>query len=226
MNVARPTLAPRIARSPAPCPETWPATWPAPWRATSRQVPGVHAPRPRAAGLPALLGLLALGLVALALPSRALRAAEAGAAPQVAPAAVARAFNAALSTRRLDGALALLAPGAVQFNLEAAHSFSAGAAPGGGARARAGAALTADLATHWRGVGPLLFSAHERYQREIVAETTHVDGSLAVVWARLRTTSKLRGSPATLSEFSETYLLHLGPEGWRIVGIANSRRTR
>jgi len=142
--------------------------------------------------------------------------ADVGAAPPPSPAGVARAFNAALSTRRLDEALALTASGAVQFNLEPAHSFAPGTA----------SALASDLATHWRTVGPVLFASHETYLREVVAETTHVDGRLAVVWARLRTTSKLRGSPATLAEFSETYLLHLEPGGWRIAGIANSRRTR
>jgi ketosteroid isomerase-like protein len=148
----------------------------------------------------------------------ALPAADAASPPAATPEQVVRAFNAAISARRLDAALALLAPGAVNFSLESAHAFTT--APG------AAVPLTADLATHWRTVGPVLFSMHRRYQREVDAATTHQDGQLAMVWTRLRTTSELQRGDATLLVFSEAYLLRREAGAWRIAGVANSRHTR
>ena len=134
------------------------------------------------------------------------------------PEDVVRAFNAALSERRLDAALALLAQGAVNFNLESAHGFTS--APG------ATAPLTSDLVAHWRTVAPVLYATHRRYTRVVDDAATREDGSLAVVWTRLRTRAEpLRGAP-TLLVFAETYVMHREAGVWRIAGIANSRQTR
>ncbi len=140
-------------------------------------------------------------------------------APPPSPEQVVREFNAALSERRLDAALATLQKGAVNFNLESAHRFT-------GAAAGAAEPLTVDLATHWKTVAPVLYATHRRYLREVDAATTHLDGPLAVVWTRLRTRAEpLKGGP-TLLVISETYQLHLEAGQWRIVSIANSRQTR
>lgn len=138
--------------------------------------------------------------------------------PATSPEQVVRDFNAALSARRLDAALALIADGAVIFNLEAAHRFTT--APG------APAPLTGDLAAHWRTVAPMLYGTQRRYTRTVEAATTQADAALAVVWTRMRTTTEpMRGAP-TLQLFSETYLMHREAGGWRIAGMANSRQMR
>lgn len=135
-----------------------------------------------------------------------------------APEAVVRAFNAAISGRDLDAALATLATGAVNFSFGSVHGFSAGQG--------AAEPLTSDLALHWRTVAPVLYSASRRYERRIEQATTHVDGALAVVWTRLRTTTEPQSGDARVLEFAETYLLHLDKGEWKIAGIANSRPTR
>jgi len=141
---------------------------------------------------------------------------EAGAT--AAPEGVVREFNAAISARELDAALARLEPGAVNFNFGSAHSFSA--APG------VKEPLTSDLALHWRTITPVLYGTSRSYVRSIEAATTHVDGALAIVWARVRTvTEPPQGSPTT-REFAETYVMRLDEGTWRIAGIASSRATR
>jgi hypothetical protein len=156
--------------------------------------------------------------VMLCLVALAALTADAAGPPTNSPEEVVRAFNAALSERRLDAALALLAKGAVNFNLESAHGFTS--TPG------ATDPLTSDLAAHWRTVAPVLYATHRRYTREVDAAATQADASLAVVWTRLRTRAEpLRGGP-TLLVFAETYVMHREAGGWRIAGVANSRQTR
>lgn len=135
-----------------------------------------------------------------------------------APEAVVREFNAAISARELDTALAHLEPGAVNFNFGSAHSFTA--APG------MKEPLTSDLALHWRTITPVLYGTSRSYARSVEAVTTHVDGALAVVWARMRTVTEPTTGSATSREFSETYLLRLDAGQWRIAGIASSRTAR
>jgi ketosteroid isomerase-like protein len=145
--------------------------------------------------------------------------AAANAAADRTPDGAVRAFNAALSERHLDEALALLVPGAVTFHLEPAHAF---AAP----RPGEATPLTSDLTAHWRTVAPLLYSTHRVYLRQVDEATVHADGRLAMVWARVRTRSEPhRGTPSLLV-FSETYLLRLDDGHWRIAGVAQSRSTR
>lgn len=134
------------------------------------------------------------------------------------PLEVVREFNAALSQRQLEAALALLAPGAVNFQLQSAHVFT-------GAASRP-EPLTSDLAMHWRSITPILYSANRRYERTVADATVHADGHLAIVWARLKTLSEPPQGAPTLLVFRETYLLREQDGRWQIIGIANSRPTR
>lgn len=63
-------------------------------------------------------------------------------------------------------------------------------------------------------------------QREVLDATAHVEGDLATVWARLRTTSEARDGSRTVLEFAESYILKLEGGTWRIAGVANARPTR
>lgn len=151
----------------------------------------------------------------------------ASAADDRTPEGAVRAFNAALSQRRLDAALALLLPGAVTFNLAPAHAFTAPPPAGPGAAAPAAAdPLTSDLATHWRTVAPVLFATQRVYLRQVDEATAHADGRLATVWARVRTRAEPRQGTPSLLVFSEAYLLRLDDGHWRIAGIAQSRAAR
>lgn len=130
-----------------------------------------------------------------------------------------RDFNGALSARNLDGALALLAPGAVHFDLQPAHGFSS--APG------TPAPLTTDLATHWRTVAPILFSAAQAFKRETAGVTVRVEGDLAMAWTDVRTVTEPRGGGAAVRvQYSEVHLLRRTAPGWRIIASASSRPTR
>lgn len=175
-----------------------------------------------------LLRTLALLLLVLAPPSIA-----AETVTDRTPEAAVRAFNAALSQRQLDAALALLLPGAVNFNLAPAHAFIA---PASNAAAQADAKrgptappaepLTSDLAAHWRTVAPLLFATQKVYLRQVDDAVVHVDGRLATVWARVRTRTEPRQGTPSLLVFSESYLLRLDDGHWRIAAIAQSRAAR
>lgn len=138
--------------------------------------------------------------------------------PAAAPVEVVRAFNAALSARELEAALARLEPGAVNFNFGSAHSFTG--APG------VQEPLTSNLAQHWSGVAPLLYGSSRSYLRSVDTATAHVDGPLAVVWARVRTVMEPASGSATTREFAETYVLRLDAGVWRIAGMASSRTAR
>ncbi|MFO1425948.1 MAG: nuclear transport factor 2 family protein [Steroidobacteraceae bacterium] len=130
-----------------------------------------------------------------------------------------RDFNAAISARRLDAALALIAPGAVNFNLHAAHGGAAGEAP---------PPLTSDLGVHWRTVTPILFGQTRAFRRELRALSTQVDGELASCWAQVETTTEPRaaGAPPVRRSVAESYLLRREGAQWRIVAMASSRAAR
>lgn len=153
-------------------------------------------------------------LIAAILVTITSRAADAPAKPE----AAVRAFNAAISEQRLEAALATLAPGAVKFNFGSSHRFSgASGAP---------EPLTSDLAVLWRTVAPVLYSTNRQYRRDVLDATTHVDGPLAIVWARIRTTAEARDGKRSTLEFAESYVLRLAEGEWRIAGVANARPTR
>ncbi|HHQ13868.1 MAG TPA: hypothetical protein ENK16_02465, partial [Chromatiales bacterium] len=77
----------------------------------------------------------------------------AGDAPDDA-AAVVLSFNDAVSARDLDKLLSHFAEGGVQFNLRPSH------------QGLKNESLTSDLKARWSMVGPVLFSATKKYQRE------------------------------------------------------------
>jgi hypothetical protein len=152
-------------------------------------------------------------------------AAAVGAPPTAGPDAAAaekvvREFNAAISTRRLDAALALVAKGSVNFSLQPAHGFTAGADAAGAS------ALTTDLATHWRTIAPILFGTAKAFRREVGKTLVRVDGDLGMVWADVVTVTEPRSGPVVRVAFAETYLLQRREGAWTIAAIASSRPTR
>jgi ketosteroid isomerase-like protein len=165
---------------------------------------------------PTLGRALSITLVGALAPLGAHAATPTG--PAATPVGVVREFNAALSQRRLDAALALFAPGAVNFQLQSAHSLT-------GTPDRP-EPLTSDLTAHWKSITPILYAMNRRYERVVENATVHADGLLAVVWARIKTHAEpLQGTPTSLM-FHETYLLREQDGRWQIVAIANSRQTR
>lgn len=159
----------------------------------------------------------ALLLLSSAVEARASQAQGASAGPADALRTV-RDFNAALSTRRLEAALDLIEPGAVQFSIRAAHGFTAEGA---------GAPLTGDLVAQWRAVAGVLYAATRSYRREVLRAETRAEGDLAMIWATVRTSSEpLEGRPAPSVQFAEAYLLRRAEGRWKIIGMANARPTR
>lgn len=156
--------------------------------------------------LPALPILALLGLTALV--ASCAPSAESEAADRV------RAFNASISARDLDGALAQLAPGSVQFVREASHADMG----------ESDERLAQDLTTQWQVVGAVLFSSTEIYDRSVEVVSTEADGHVATVWTRTRTeTVAAAGAPPSILEFSEVWLLLRLDGEWKIAGVANNR---
>lgn len=149
-------------------------------------------------------------LVALFLLPAVTPAADSG------PADVVQAFNRAISARKLDDALALMAKGSVQYTLRSAH---AGVPTGTGG-------ITSDLATHWSTITQLLFTVTTSYQRVPKILDAHIDGDLATVWANVATDTVERNGKQRQDSFSEVYLLvRTGGGGWQIGSIADNRGT-
>ena len=154
--------------------------------------------------------VVSYGLIVLVLATAApTRAAE----PD--PAATVVAFNQSLSARKLDAALALLAPGAVQYTLRAVHA---------GVTTPSGS-ITSDLKNHWRTVGPVLFGVTKRYDRVARIEQTHSEGDLATVWATVSSKTVERSGKQRDDRFSEVYLLVRQDGSWKIGAIADNRGT-
>jgi hypothetical protein len=152
--------------------------------------------------------LVAITLVLVLLPA-ATPAADAG------PADVVQAFNRAISARKLDDAVPLLAPGSVQYTLRPAHA-GAGTATGG---------ITSDLKTHWSTIGPVLFSVTTTYTRVPKILDARIDGDLATVWARVTSETVERSGKQRKDTFSEVYLLVHSAGAWQIGAIADNRGT-
>jgi len=131
------------------------------------------------------------------------------------PADVVQAFNRAISARKLDDALPLLAKGAVQYTLRSAH---AGVPTGTGG-------ITSDLKTHWSTISQVLFAVTTSYQRVPEILDTRIDGDLATVWTRVASETVERSGKRRQDSFSEVYLLVQTAEGWQIGAIADNRGT-
>jgi len=157
------------------------------------------------------LRLHQLGLVlslALAAPAGSIRAADEG------PESSVLAFNEALTQRKLDDALATVAPGAIQYTFTAAHRGMP-----------APSSLTTDLKVHWSTVAALLFNVTSAYTRSPEILETRVTGTLATVWTRLSTETVVRDGNRSHESFDELYILQRTPDGWKIVGMADNRTT-
>lgn len=129
-------------------------------------------------------------------------------------AAVVTAFNAALTARTLDKALAHVVKGGVQFNLRPAHTGMGGGPPG----------ITSELTAHWSMVGPVLFSATKAYTRTVEILDARAEGDVATVWTRTRTETIRSGQAAPdRGEFLEIYLLVRTGGAWKIGAIADNR---
>lgn len=152
---------------------------------------------------PALLGLLA----SLLLPVTPAIAADD-------PAAVVQAFNQAISSKNLEGALGLMAEGAVQFTLRPAHAGVTDSTK-----------ISGDLATHWRTIGPVLFGVTATYRRTPKIITARTDGDLATVWVQMSTATEERGGQRRQDSFSELYVLARVGDSWRIAAMADNRGT-
>lgn len=131
------------------------------------------------------------------------------------PADIVKAFNRALSERKLDDAMPLLAKGSVQYTLRAAH---AGTTTGTGG-------ITSDLRTHWSTIGPVLFAVTTTYKRVPEILDTRIDGDLATVWTTVASETVERSGKQRRDSFSEVYLLVHTGDGWQIGAIADNRGT-
>lgn len=127
---------------------------------------------------------------------------------------VVKAFNSAITERKLDAALAHFASGSVQYTLRAAH-----------AGVPTGASVTSDLQTHWRTIGPVLLGATESYKRVPEILDVRTDGDLATVWAKISSETVERSGNRKQGSFSEVYLMVRTAGGWQIGSMADNRGT-
>lgn len=129
------------------------------------------------------------------------------------PAGVVRQFNAAITERDIDAALATLAEGSVQMQLRAVHPGMSENPP-----------LTADLPTMWKTVAAVLFQISESYTRSADISESTADGEIATVWANTTTRTKRKDKDeATERSFSEVYLLVKKDGSWKIAAMADNR---
>jgi hypothetical protein len=135
----------------------------------------------------------------------------AGAAAEAA--AVVTTFNAAISSRNLDQATGLFAPGGVQFSLRPAHTGLGGQQPN----------LTADLRAHWSMIAPVVFTATKGYSRKAAIIDARADGDLATVWTTITTETVHADKSTTRDKFVELYLLVRKDGAWKIGAIADNR---
>lgn len=139
--------------------------------------------------------------------------ASTGATDQTPEAAV-LAFNRALTERRLDDALAVIAPGAIQYTFNAAHRGMP-----------APTSLTTDLRVHWSTVAALLFNVTSAYTRSPEILDSRIAGALATVWVRISSETVGKDGSRSLDSFEELYLLQSSADGWKIAGVADNRAT-
>lgn len=130
------------------------------------------------------------------------------------PAAVVAEFNAAISARDLERALACMAQGSVQLQLHPAH-------PG----VNVSNSLTTDLVSSWRAVGTILFPATDSYERHADVTAIEESGDVATVWTLTRTESRRKQSTKPkVQQFSELYVLMRQQGNWKIAVQASNRQ--
>jgi hypothetical protein len=152
--------------------------------------------------------LIAAGAVVFNLPLISFAADDAS------PAQVVTTFNAAVTARDMDTALAQLAEGSVQFQLRAAHPGMSDNPP-----------LTSGLKQTWQTVAAILFPSTDAYARTVEVTDTRIDGEIATVWTNTRTTTQRKKvAESMVLEFTELYLLVGKSDGWKIAGIVDNRQ--
>jgi ketosteroid isomerase-like protein len=128
--------------------------------------------------------------------------------------AVVQEFNAAITARDIDTAVATLAEGSVLFQLRAVHPGMSDNPP-----------LTADLRVTWQTVGKILFPMSDAYERVATITAVEADGDIATVWADTTTHTVRKGKEEPMDlAFSEVYLLVRKQDSWKIAGIADNRK--
>jgi hypothetical protein len=129
------------------------------------------------------------------------------------PAATVQAFNAAVTARDIDAALASLAEGSVQIQLRPVHPGMGDTPP-----------LTGDLRKNWQMVGAILFPASESYDRLVEITSQTESGDVATVWTNTRSRTVRKGTTsASENAFTEAYLLVQKDGNWLIAAIADNR---
>ena len=123
-------------------------------------------------------------------------------------------FNESVTNREMDSAMALLAEGSVQYQIQPAHPGMPEDQP-----------LTADMTAMWKTVAAILFPTTDSYERQVEITDVRVDGELATIWTQTKTVTHRKGKdePMVL-EFSEIYfLVNKNDTGWLIAGNASNR---
>ncbi len=122
-------------------------------------------------------------------------------------------FNESITAGDKTAAVEHLATGGVQFTLSAVHD---GVDP---------SKLTTPLVDYWSMILPVILASSESYTRNIEVLNAESFGDIATVWVRTTTVSLRKGqTDAKTSEFTETYLLVAGADGWKIASIADNRQ--
>ena len=85
--------------------------------------------------------------------------------------------------------------------------------------------ITSDLKTHWKMIGPVVFSVTTAYRRVPEILDSRIDGDLATVWTKVTSESVERGGKQRKDAFTEVYLLVHTADGWQIGAIADNRGT-
>jgi ketosteroid isomerase-like protein len=146
-------------------------------------------------------------IIALILGSTLASAASGG------PEDTVNAFNEGFSAKDKDAVIATLAEGGAQFTLRSQHED---APPEN---------LQSEITAYWTLIAPVLFASTSSYQREIEITEAKANGDIATVWTNSRIKSTRLGSDeATISEFTEVYLLIKTADGWKIAAIGDNRQ--
>ena len=153
-------------------------------------------------------------LITLLLAISAAQMLPAPADERIAPAQVVATFNAAVTARDMDTAMAQLAEGGVQFQLRAAHPGMSDNPP-----------LTAGLEPMWKTVGAILFPTTDSYERKTEVIDARTDGEVATVWTNTTTITQRKNveEPMVLN-FTELYLLVLKDGRWQIAAMIDNRQ--